>query len=655
MSFERRHGLPEPLPPVTSGFHTLADEPAPPRGEAGVSRGRLTILLEGVAARDVESIASLGSLALTVKGGELCVVGNDDAFQPTPSTLGGLRQLLGSTDGDLLLVSDLVRLTPTAFEFLRAGLEADSACATVSLDERAHQPAPGVPPLGIEKPRAGVVLVRRDHLLLALDEASLFRRDDVHLIRRAGEGLAADVLASMDRPGFVHRVVGPDAQGPPVTAPVGRRAVRRSGVHLVLDGRCLAQPLSGTQVQFLGLLGGLVDTGIDAAVLRPHEFHPTVRTEVARFERVVPFLERSRVGRPEVFHRPFQVGSLHELVECLSVGERLVLTHQDMIRDRTPAYSSTFDAWQDYRRATEAALSSADQVGFFSRHAAVDAASDGSIELDRATVVPLGVDHLSARPLPDTVADPLAGRPYVLVVGNAYWHKNRLFSLRLLRWLIEHEAWEGGLVLAGEDPLRGSSVSAERALVGESVVLRDRVVDRGRVSGVEQVALYRGAQLVLFPSLYEGFGLIPFEAASLSTPSVYTYRAAMRELLPDAGALPSFDLDEAGPFVLALLESSTARTRIVQEIAEVAKELTWERTASGYLEVYGRAVASEPRAVSRLLVGVDPSGRRRITEPEARLLDLYRRRRGFRLAVDGIVLAGSLGLRAARRAQRKEP
>ena len=91
-----------------------------------------------------------------------------------------------------------------------------------------------------------------------------------------------------------------------------------------------------------------------------------------------------------------QVFSLHELADRLVIGERFVLTHQDMIWDRTVAYH-VGDARRDYRRATAAALALADHVGFFSLHAARDAASDGGLELDRATVVPLGVDHLVGR------------------------------------------------------------------------------------------------------------------------------------------------------------------------------------------------------------------------------------------------------------------
>ena len=124
----------------------------------------------------------------------------------------------------------------------------------------------------------------------------------------------------------------------------------------------------------------------------------STRPCVARVESLaagVRFVERTGLGRPDVFHRPFQITSLHELADRLVIGERFVLTHQDMIWDRTRAYH-VGDArarlpGRDERRALRARTRSASSRF----HAAIDAASDGALALERATVVPLGVDHLA--------------------------------------------------------------------------------------------------------------------------------------------------------------------------------------------------------------------------------------------------------------------
>ena len=397
----------------------------------------------------------------------------------------------------------------------------------------------------------------------------------------------------------------------------------------------------------LELVGALARTGTDITVMRPHELHPTVVARVEQLTPEVPFVERCELGRPDVLHRPFQIVSLHDLADRLVIGDRLVLTHQDMIWNRSRAYHDA-DGGRDYRVATAAALSSADEVGFFSLHAAMDAASDGVVDLDRATVVPLGVDHLAGRDVAATTARPLGQRPYVLMVGSSFWHKNRVFSLRVVARLVEHEAWDGGVVFVGGHDARTSSRPAEELLLRQTPALDGRVVDLGHVPEAEQRALYRDAELVLFPSLYEGFGFIPFEAAALGTACVYTGRSAMGELLPPVGCLPSFDLEPACGFVLGLLESRADRERIVAEISSVAAGLTWDRAAAGYVEVYERALGRTERVTRRLLqASLEKSGS--LTPREAVLLDVYRRRRGVRVAVDAILRAGMTVTAGARR------
>ena len=198
----------------------------------------------------------------------------------------------------------------------------------------------------------------------------------------------------------------------------------------------------------------------------------------------------------------------------------------------------------------------------------------------------------------------------------------------------------------------GSSLEAESRLLHETPALAGRVEDLGHVSDEERLALLAGAELTLFPSYYEGFGFVPFESAALGTACVYTYGSSMKELLPQVGGLPSFDLEEAGPFVAGLLASDARRREVVEAIDAAARDLTWDRAAAGYLEVYDRALAREPRPVSRRLLDLIPGPDRTLrADSEVLLVDVYRRRRGFRLAADAAVGAGRAAMGGVRRAR----
>ena len=629
-------------------FPTLAEDVAGGSSSEDAREGTLVVVFEGE--RDVVSaLVPAGSILARVAADGLRTAiegdGSSDSGHLVAATPEQVLELVRSVAADLLLVSSGFRLTQSVLDGLRDALAEDSGCATVSLDASLGPHVPGIPPQSVPRPGGAAVLVRRDHLLLAADEAELLEP----AAASASPSLVAGVLTLLERPGYVHRAFGSSSASPSFNpGSTMRRPGRPSTRTVVIDGRSFAYALSGTQVQVIGLLGGHVRAGTDVTVMLRGEVHPTIRVELGQLVDEVEFVEPERIGRPEIFHKPHQFWSFHDLAECLCIGERLVLTQLDMILERTPAYRDQRAKWDKQRATTAAALSSSDQIGFLSRHAALDAASDGGLELDRATVVHCGVDHLLGRPVPEP-ARPLGGRPYLLVVGNAFWHKNRLFAIRLLRWLVDRHGWDGGLVLAGGHPRDGSSVPAEQTLLQRNASLVHRVSDRGYVSESERLALFAGAKLVLFPSMYEGFGFIPFEAAALGTACAYAHRSSMSELLPAAGALPSFDLDDAGRFVFGLLDSSAARTNVVEEIRTAARSLTWDRTAEGYLEVYERALGREPRGVSRGLLSLVPGPEKVLkTRSEVDLVNVYRRRRGVRLVLDSILGASRRALRGAR-------
>jgi glycosyltransferase involved in cell wall biosynthesis len=573
-------------------------------------------------------------------------------------TLGGLRALLGELRSDVVHVEPPREVTTDALAALVSAALADSVCATVSDVRRADESASAaegpLPCPGIDEPSWGLVLLRRDALLLGLDNVDAIDAGTATPTEEftSLRGLLGRVIVG---PGFVHRGLGgvPPLPAPPHSPRVAHR--RTSTLNVAIDARQLTAPLSGTQTQFLSLLGALAQTGeVRLSALVPESIHPSLESLLERLDGSVDFTSQGKLEHVDVFHRPSQVGSLEDLVECFTFGRRFVLTQQDMILDRTPAYFPSREAWHAFHRATRGALQSADHVGFFSEHAALDAASDGLIDPERATVVPLGVDHVDVEghaEVPEELG-PLADRPFLLMVGTTLRHKNRVFALRLLRELVGERGWPGSLVIAGPSYPWGGSEQDEQRLLARDAALRERVVDLGAVSESEKRGLYANAAVVLFPSLYEGFGFIPFEAAAFGTPCLYARRGPVAELLPADGALPA-DFSTAGTAsrVLELCSNPLARDELVAAIRAAGRPLTWEATARGYLEVYRRALEDEPRgAIDRaiLTAALATSDGIPLTPNEARVVRVYRRRRVFRKFAEAFIVAGGLTTRAAR-------
>jgi glycosyltransferase involved in cell wall biosynthesis len=161
-------------------------------------------------------------------------------------------------------------------------------------------------------------------------------------------------------------------------------------------------------------------------------------------------------------------------------------------------------------------------------------------------------------------------RPYVLAVGTDSTRKNLSMLDRLA----------AGLDEAGLDTvIAGSDRSYLRASATSAGVDGRRARRLGYVEEAALPALYAHAEVLVMPSLYEGFGLPCIEAMACGTPVVAADRAALPEACGGAALLA--DPDDADAFAAALLEAAgPARERLVAAGLEHAAGFSWERSAT---------------------------------------------------------------------------
>lgn len=371
--------------------------------------------------------------------------------------------------------------------------------------------------------------------------------------------------------------------------------VRLSRPAVTVDARSLTERVTGTQVHTLELLRALHAFGdVDLRVIVPDAVgaHAASVLEEVAAERVTyEAIRHGGVSRSDVVHRPYQVTS-HDDIGVLGLcGERVVITHQDLIAYRNPGYHATPEDWRHHRRHTREALGFADLVVFESAHALEDAVADDLVARHRARLIPIGADHVSAAApeRPEGVGE----RPFLLCLGTDYRHKNRVFAMRLLAALRER-GWDGSLVLAGPEVQFGGTAEDERAwLAGNPDV---PVVELAAVSEGEKAWLYANAAAVAYPTTYEGFGLIPFEAAAHGTPCLWAPVASLSDVLPaELAVLQPWDAEASADRVLPVLRDPQAH---VAAVREVAQRYTWRATAEALREVYLQALELPARLAS---------------------------------------------------------
>ncbi len=386
-----------------------------------------------------------------------------------------------------------------------------------------------------------------------------------------------------------------------------RQAIK--GLEVTIDARCLGPFLTGTQVHTLEVIRALSRTnriGIRAVV--PLDLGSYAREQLAELDNVelIPQTEvRPGMRRTDVAHRPYQVSSADDLHRLALTGERHVITHQDLIAYRNPGYFPGYPQWERHRHLTRQALAMADEIVFFSHHAARDALSEDLVDPSRVRVVYIGVDHAERRladgPQPPPGAERLADRPVLLCLGTDFRHKNRVFALRLLEALREERGWDGMLVLAGPRVSHGSSRGEEAAYLATRPELADAVLTLPAVDEAAKAWLLERCSAVLYPTTYEGFGLMPFEAAAHNRPCLFAAQTALAETLPaELATLVPWDPQASAARVHHLLEDPAASAAHLRAVRQSSLRFSWDSTAETLVDVYWAASASPAREAARL-------------------------------------------------------
>ena len=375
-----------------------------------------------------------------------------------------------------------------------------------------------------------------------------------------------------------------------------RAAARRLSV--TIDGRALVSSVGGTQTYLIGLILALAQSdAVALRVLTPPDLSERAAAALADVPHVelVSYERALRERRmTDIVHRPQQVFTRDDFELLRLLGERLVIGHQDLIAYHDEAYHPDVAAWQAYRRTTRLTLGSVDQVVFFSEHARRDALAEGLIEESRTSVAGIGAEGNEGAPEQSIAPGgaELDGGPFLLCLSADYMHKNRPFAIELLAALNEF-GWNGRLLLAGAHVAYGSSREHEHELLGSTPGLAERVVDLGPVDEAGKRWLFEHARALVYPTVYEGFGLLPLEAGRAGLPCLFAAQASLSEIAADAATLVPWDASASAAVALDLLADGPARERHLG-LLEGLSLPSWSEVARQLIAVYGRALASPP-------------------------------------------------------------
>lgn len=205
------------------------------------------------------------------------------------------------------------------------------------------------------------------------------------------------------------------------------------------------------------------------------------------------------------------------------------------------------------------------------------------IEEDRIDVVSLAYNRNVFKPMPASAkSDFLNNRPfrgrYILFVGSLFPYKN-------LKALIE-----AFLRIKNQIP-HSLVVVGRREFSAEPPASDGRIFYTDYVSDEDLPLFYSCADLFVYPSLREGFGIPPLEAMACGTPVISSNRGSLPEVVGDAGILfDPEDSESLSELILTVLNNEGLRRELIEKGLNHVKKFSWEKTAEGILQSCEKAL-----------------------------------------------------------------
>lgn len=273
----------------------------------------------------------------------------------------------------------------------------------------------------------------------------------------------------------------------------------------------------------------------------------------------------------------------------LFIPRRHVFTHHCFSNFAHPEFYDPLVLWR-LNRLIIKGLKKSRAVVCVSENVRTLTAEKFKLPLEKMFVVHNGVNAQFAPMAPDLVRPALAAKyaidfPYALYAGKLQSRKNIVRILESFAIVRREVRPDLKLVLAGRRTWKSEGL--DEAL--DRLRLRDHVLELGYMRNEDLPLLYNGAEVFLFPSLWEGFGIPVVEAMACGTPVVTSNLSSLPEIAGDAALLVDpYSVDAIAGAMERLLTDEPLRRELREKGLRRAADFSWRETALRTRQVYAR-------------------------------------------------------------------
>lgn len=283
--------------------------------------------------------------------------------------------------------------------------------------------------------------------------------------------------------------------------------------------------------------------------------------------------------RPDIYHEPNFLAFKSDLPTIITVHDLSWIKHPEVHpKSRVKAMNKYFDK----------GLSHAEMVITDSNYIREEVINTLNFPKEKIVAIPLGSDEIF-KPRESNNTQSILNHyslhhgKYILAVGTIEPRKNLLTALRAFVRLPKKLRMEYPLVIVGMNGWLNADLDKEL----HPLITTGEVRLLGYVSRSDLATIYAGAISLIFPSIYEGFGLPPLEAMASGIPVIASNKSSIPEVIGDSGILVDpYDIDGFFSALELLINDSNTRNQLSMKALNRSKQFSWDLCGQATLAVY---------------------------------------------------------------------
>ncbi len=372
---------------------------------------------------------------------------------------------------------------------------------------------------------------------------------------------------------------------------ISDRTTQPNALTVTIDVTWLGPHETGAQVLTTAAITALANQpNIAAITLTGLVELPTYAAHVTENPKVRLQPLDSEPEQADIVWYPNQIDQRSNIAQARQLGRRVVTTYLDLIAYDIPRYHGSTEAWLAYRSLQRKIALSVDGITTIS----VDVARQLLAEVPRLSAkrvqpLPLGLDHVSGEHVPvqpdadlAEIKQSLTTKPFIVVLGNDFQHKNRDFAIAVWEKVLE-SGTPCDLVLVGLHVKSSSSREREVDLIRKHVDLRGSVYTAEHVSSASRAWLLSNA--------------------AMGTPATFTHFGPLAEIAQLNDVPTNWNIEAYANDIISLLTDQGASDKRVSDLHQAITEHTWNGFAEGLAEFFTRIVQLPPVLTSTVADG----------------------------------------------------